>query len=139
MNTYTIEPEVAGGLGTGTVMDTTVHPPRVEQLDYEFAGWLGDDLLEAFPCYIVTERLADALTNAELTGFTLADLTVSATEDFSEHFHQPLPRFQWLRVHGRSDVDDMWLHDGHMLTVTETALAALRTAQLANAVIEQAN
>lgn len=139
MNTYTIEPEVAGGLGTGTVMDASVHPPRVVQLDYEFAGWLGDDLLETFPCYIVTERLADALTNAELTGFTLADLTVSTSEDFSEHFHQSLPRFQWLQVHGSSGIDDMWLDGSHMLTVTETALAVFRTAQLDNAVVEQAN
>ena len=30
-----VEPEVAGGLGQGTEMDTSVHPPVVRKLQYE--------------------------------------------------------------------------------------------------------
>ena len=36
---YILEPAVAGGLGEGTVMDSTVHPPRAERLHYEFEDW----------------------------------------------------------------------------------------------------
>lgn len=43
-----IEPEVAGGLGEETQMDSTVHPPLVKKLHLEFEGWLGDDILETF-------------------------------------------------------------------------------------------
>ncbi len=61
MRYFYIEPEVSGELGEGTLMDTTVHPPKVEKLNYEFSSWLGDDLIESFPCYIVSERLAERL------------------------------------------------------------------------------
>lgn len=136
MNAYTIEPEVAGGLGADTVMDTSVHPPRVDRLVYEFAGWLGDDLLEAFPCFIVTERLAEALRDSGLTGFQFAELAVSTTPEFAEHYRGPLPRFLWLKVHGRPGIDDLWVDDSHLLNVTGSALALLRATQIANAVVE---
>src|SRR6476660_8794270 len=64
-----LAPEVAGGWGERTVADTSTHPPRVTALHYQFDGWLGDELLESFPCYIVTRRLAHALTAAGLSGF----------------------------------------------------------------------
>jgi len=51
------DPEVAGRLGEKTVLIATSHPPITERLNYEFDGWLGDDLLEPFLCYIVTESL----------------------------------------------------------------------------------
>lgn len=56
-----LQPEVAGGLGAKTIMNTTVHPPSVSILEYEFDGWLGDDLLESFPCFVVSERLKNPL------------------------------------------------------------------------------
>lgn len=40
---FALEPEVAGGLGPNTVMDRSVHPPRVSHLHYVFDGWMGDD------------------------------------------------------------------------------------------------
>lgn len=75
---WSLEPEVAGELGDESVLDTTVHPPRVFKLQYRFIGWLGDDLLETFPCYIVTESLASALLSARLTGFELDEVELTA-------------------------------------------------------------
>lgn len=43
-----IEPEVAGSLGKETELDSSVFPPHVKKLHYEFDGWLGDDILESF-------------------------------------------------------------------------------------------
>jgi hypothetical protein len=54
---YLIEPEIAGGLGDHTEIDTEVRPPVVKSLEYRLEGWLGDELLESFPCFIVTSLL----------------------------------------------------------------------------------
>ncbi|CDX39985.1 hypothetical protein MPLSOD_40275 [Mesorhizobium sp. SOD10] len=50
MDHFYLEPEVSGGLGDDTVMDTGVHPPPVvARLHYEFDGWLGDVIVTSFP------------------------------------------------------------------------------------------
>jgi hypothetical protein len=137
MTEYTIEPEVAGGLGPGTVMDASMHPPRVDHLDYEFAGWDGDDLLEAFPCFVVTAGVGSALEEAHLTGFTLADLTVSSTPEFTERHPAPLPEFRRLQVTGRVGIDDMWIGDDLMLHVNDRALSVMTaTGQLDHALVQ---
>ncbi len=84
MRYFYIEPEVSGELGGGTSMDTTVHPPKVEKLNYEFSSWLGDDLIESFPCYIVSERLADKLKQSHFSGFVFDDVTVTKSSDFND-------------------------------------------------------
>ena len=61
-----IEPEVAGGLGNETIIDKNYHPPIVKKLHYEFNGWLGDDILESFPCFIVSERLKNEIIKKNL-------------------------------------------------------------------------
>ena len=69
---YIIEPEVAGGLGLNSNIDRTTFPPIVEKLHFVFEGWLGDPILESFPCFIVTDRLARKMEEA---GLTLQKLT----------------------------------------------------------------
>jgi hypothetical protein len=86
---YTLEPEVAGGLGDGTVIDTTVHPPHVERLHYEFEDWLGDDLVESFPCFLVSKPLAARLTAAGLGTFQLKDVAVTMTPEAEELLGTP--------------------------------------------------
>lgn len=54
MKFYILDPEVAGGLGTQTEIDSSVHPPLVKRLHYELDAWMGDDLVQTFPCYLVT-------------------------------------------------------------------------------------
>ena len=73
---WSLEPEVAGELGSGSLVDTSVHPPRVSKLTLMLSGWLGDELVETFPCYVVTESLGTALVSAGLTGFELDDVDI---------------------------------------------------------------
>lgn len=40
MKHHIIEPEVAGGLGEGTIMSRNTHPPIVTRLHYKFDGGL---------------------------------------------------------------------------------------------------
>jgi hypothetical protein len=45
MKCFFIEPEVAGGLGSQTIIDTSQTPPRVTRLNYSSEGWLDDEVL----------------------------------------------------------------------------------------------
>lgn len=124
---FAIEPEVAGGWGDGTAADSSVHPPRVERLDYRFDGWLGDALLESFPCFIVTAELGDALVAQGLTGFDVAACKVSRSSQFCElHSETTLPEFRWLQVSGAAGQDDFGISSEHALVVSEAALSVLK-------------
>jgi hypothetical protein len=111
-----IAPEVGGGKGPGTVVvnraaieSRTATVPEVTQLEYQFDGWMGDDLLTASPCYIVTQRLADALTRSDLTGFRLADVQISTSSEWAQwkqlrpDLVPELPAFRWLVPDGRAE------------------------------------
>jgi len=130
---WSLEPEVAGDLGDGSVLDTSVHPPSVSKLQYRLSGWLGDDLLESFPCYIVTERVAQQLLVRGLTGFGLDAVDVVTSDEFNELYPgRRLPVFKWLRVDGQAGVDDFGLSDEHTLVVSHAALTLLRRHALAH-------
>ena len=82
MKYYQLEPEVAGGWGRNTVADTSLHPPVVNQLHYEFSGWLGDCIVESFPCFIATAEVAQQILAAGLTGCEITDVEVSVSGQF---------------------------------------------------------
>lgn len=135
---YLVEPEVAGGLGDTTVIDTSFHPPAVSNLEYRFEGWLGDDILESFPCFITTEFLGAKLLDSKLSGITFAPVLVTQSEEFEElNPDVSLPKFFWLKVVGIAGTDDFGLSEDHRLVISQAALDILKTAQLDNADIEQ--
>lgn len=134
-----VEPEVAGELGPNSVVDTSVHPPAVSRLEYRFSDWLGDGIVESFPCYIVTEELAGTITAGGLTGATLADVQVSLSPEAEELITQPLPAWRWLQITGEAFNADFGVSDDHRLVVSEAALEILRHNGLDNADIEEAD
>ncbi|MEE4962429.1 hypothetical protein V2K05_05385 [Pseudomonas alliivorans] len=124
---YYIEPEVAGGIGDSSILDTSSHPPKIMLLEYRFEGWLGDDLLESFPCFIITKRLADAISVPPLSGFALMPVEISKSENFIEsHPHVKLPEFQWLKISGSAGSDDFGLTENHNLVISKSALEVLK-------------
>ncbi|MEE4371635.1 hypothetical protein V2K69_14345 [Pseudomonas alliivorans] len=128
---YYIEPEVAGGLGETSIIDTSCHPPKITRLEYKFEGWLGDDLLEGFPCFIVTKRLADAISKKRLSGFCLKPLKISKSENFLELYPDlKLPDFKWLEIVGSAGVDDLGLAENHILVVSELALNVFKELKI---------
>jgi hypothetical protein len=134
---FSLEPEVAGGWGDRTVADTSVHPPVVSQLHYEFQGWLGDELVESFPCYLVTEALGVAISQAGLSGFSLASVETTCSSEFAEL--QPstkLPPFQWLKIMGAAGQSDFGLSSDHMLVVSERTLRVI-THGISNCAISE--
>ena len=134
---YTLRPEVAGGLGDGTVMDTTVHPPIVERLHYEFEDWLGDDLVESFPCFLVSEPLALRLAAEDLGAFQLKDVAVTMTPEAEELLADTaFPDFRWLDVSGTAGRDDVATDLTGLLVVSDQALAVLQEFNISNCGVE---
>ena len=131
---YQIEPEVAGGWGESAEADTSIHPPVVHFLHYEFQGWLGDELLESFPCFIVSRRVGRALQEAGLVGFSLGEVKVSMSSQFLEtEGERVLPEFHRLEITGHAGQADFGMSETHVLVVSKWALEVLRRFPLANA------
>lgn len=69
MKYYKLEPEVAGGIGKESQIIYT-EEGRIKEitfLDYEFDGWLGDELLTTTPTFIVSEQLTNDIIERKLT------------------------------------------------------------------------
>jgi len=124
--TYILEPEVPGGLGPRTQMDRSSHPPRVSVLHFIFDGWLGDQLVESFPCYLVTSSLAQALADAGVSGIELADAEIETSDQFRDIYpNRLLPHFRWLRVIGSATESDIFITPDNRLGASQKALDVL--------------
>ncbi len=128
---YELSPEVAGHLGPDTVMDTSRHPPIVHALHYEFDGWSGDELIEAFPCFIVTDNLRQLIESAKPTGCSFGNVRVSTSEQFEELYPgRSLPSFSWLMIVGAAGRDDFGISATNNLIVSERLLHVLKRGRL---------
>lgn len=133
MQYFVLSPEVGGGLARDTVLLRDRHPPVVSHLHCELDGWLGDDLLETYPCFLVTTSLADKLRRETLSGYQLRAAQVSTSDLFRELYpDREVPRFLWLEATGRVGVDDFAVTEDGRLVVSESALTVLKKSQLRN-------
>jgi hypothetical protein len=137
MTFWVVEPEVAGSIGPRTVMrQSSVGGWFVEKLNYEFQGWLGDQLLETTPCFIVTAKVAESMTSSDLTGFSFDDVECTTSDLFKElHPERALPAFRWLKIDADAGQADIGLTPDLMLVVSAKALGCLDGA-INNAVVE---
>ena len=137
---WVVSPEVAGELGENTRLDSSVHPPEVSHLHHCFEGWLGDELLEAFPCFLVSSELAKALEAERLVGFSLGEVEVSVSPEFQELYpERTLPEFRWLEITGENLDADFRLTPNFRLEVSSRALEVLRRFKIAHAAIDAAS
>lgn len=137
---YRIEPEVAGGWGEETEADTTCHPPKITSLVFEFESWLGDSIVTSFPCYLVTEDLAQSLNRANLDGYELANCTIIKSDTFNELYpNKKLPDFVWLQVVGKAGVGDFGIDKDLKLVVSSAAHSVLQEHFLNDCEIEEIN
>ncbi len=137
MRYWQLEPEIAGELGEGTVMDTSVHPQIVSMLVYEFSGWLGDCLLESFPAFIITQEAAGEPSEWGATGAVFDEVKIVLGDVFQELYpDRSLPSFFWLKPTGTAGKDDFGLSEGHELVVSDGALDILKGCTLNHCDIE---
>lgn len=127
-----LQPEVAGGLREQTTMDASVHPPVVTQLHYEVLDWLGDDLLESFPCFLISPEAAAALTAAGMRSFALADALITLEPQMEDLYDHRVLTFRWLQPTGQPGVDDIALDERAHLIVSENAWNVLSTFSIAH-------
>lgn len=127
MTFHILDPEVAGELGPQTVLDSTVHPPRVTRLHYIIDAWMGDDLVQSFPCYLITEDLRERLESLQVSGVRFATATVSISDEY--HELKPdvkVPEFFWLQIHGTPGKDDLGLTADARLVVSQRVRSTMR-------------
>lgn len=139
-NYYYIWPEVPG-TGPPSYTDES----EIDVLQFEFDGWLGDDLLNSTEWYLASDGLADRLTSSELTGYEIADAAVTKSDKFERiHPDRELPEFHWFKVHGEPGADDFGIGDVYaddvdgpveLLVISEPALEVLKEGTLNHAEI----
>ena len=142
MRYFVLSPEVAAmGLGEHTVMDRSTHPPKVSHLHFDFDVWLGDDLIEAFPCFVVTTQLADEMRKHTFSGYELKAVEISTSDMFRDfqnlHPDRELPEFVWLDITGTAGTDDFGVNKEGRLVVSEDAFAVLKAAHLDNCEVSE--
>jgi hypothetical protein len=99
--------------------------------------WLGDVLLETFPCFVLTEEASRAISSSRLTGANFAPFEISLSEQFLElQANVRLPRFLWMQVVGKAGMDDFGIDRSNQLVVSQQALALLRRLGLGHAEID---
>ena len=139
MKLYLLEPEVAGGHGDNTVFEDLALGERqkVKYLHYEFSGWLGDEILETFMAFIITENLVNTIKKSTLNGYIFENMEISINDLFRELYpNTKLPGFKRLIPKGYVEADDdnykTWtgedfcLSQKARLVVTEKALSLLK-------------
>ena len=121
-------PEVPGQLGERTELDRSMHPPKIGHLHFIFDGWLGDELITCFPCYLVTYDLQKKLENSGLTGFEISnDLEIEYSELFSDLYPgRTMPFFVRLLIKGIIG-DDFFMNGQNHLMLSERAFDFLKT------------
>lgn len=123
---YQLEPEVAGEVGEGSVIDRGVRPPKVEYLEYIFTGWLGDCLVESYPVFLITQSAAAELTKNLLNGFRIREAQISMSPSILDLYPESdVPEFRWLEINGTAFKNDFGLK-GNMLIVSRKSLEVLK-------------
>lgn len=125
-----IQPEVIVGLGDNTEFVEKAPPFKtVIKLHINLEDWLGDDLMECYPCYIITENLKKLLEDNSFKGFEIQDMSVSLDENFENNYQQgkPLPEFYQLKITGRRNNDDLFLDEDKNLNISGTFLDFLQS------------
>ncbi|MBH0156687.1 hypothetical protein IHV10_09940 [Fictibacillus sp. 5RED26] len=112
MKLFFLEPEVSGGHGEKTVYGTEQDIAKkgvngkVEFLHYEFEGWLGDDILESTPAFIISYTLEAALEKSEFEDYELEKCLITTSDEFKELYpDRELPAFSRFIPLGTIEVE----------------------------------
>ena len=141
MNYKYFEPEVSGGLGKLTEIDNSVHPPLIKKLHFVFDGWLENDILETFPCFLVSEGLKSEIEVNNLSGISFSDLTITFSDTFKQIYgDKKMPKFYWAKISGIAGLDDFGIElKNFKLVISPTAYTLLLSFNISEADVEDYN
>jgi len=141
MNMFRLEPEVAGEIGENSIINYERGMIKeVKFLNYEFTGWLGDELLTSHPCFIVSENIGKDILKSNLKGYKFEDVEISVSDEFKEIYpNRHIPNFKRLIPLGKvvvcdekitqSSGDDFCLEDDVELVVSYSTLEILKNTR----------
>jgi hypothetical protein len=127
---FEINPEVIVGLGDYTTFKKN-NPHEVEVLHIELEDWLGDDIMEIFPCFVITENLEMTLLKTKFTGYYTCFLSITLNEYFENNHAsgKTLPTFKWLKVTGTPYFDDFGIDNKtKKMVISESVFDLLKQA-----------
>ncbi|MSS38725.1 hypothetical protein [Clostridium porci] len=144
MKYYIIEPEVAGEIGENTVYDNydaivnEKENPIISHLHFVFDGWLGDELLEVTPCFLVSERLKKEIELKGFSGCKFEDIEISYSDEFLELYpNRNIPVFYrlipqkslFIEDEGffSQDMDDVMMSQKSYLVISENVKKLLNS------------
>lgn len=132
-----LKPDAPGQLGSKTVLDNTVHPPRIDNFQFIFDDWFGDDLIECFPCFLITERLVNKLQETSLKGYVVKDVEIEFSPLFYDlNGNKKVPAFKWLYINGLPG-DDFFIDEEKCLMVSANAYELIkREGNISNCEVE---
>lgn len=135
---YILDPQVAGELGDGTVLDGSTHPPTVSKVDYVLDQPNADELIQSFPVFLVSAGLGTRLQQAGLSGFNLADVSVRPSDNYVALFGDAQhPQYLWMQVNGLPAGADCWLDTSFQLCVSDRMMSIIETAVLSDCLVEE--
>jgi len=119
------------------IIDSTVRPVRITRFEYEFDVWLGDPLVEAIGCFIITSSVARTIAAMQPTGVSFGPVEVSKSGVFEDLYGQrTLPSFVWLQVKGKAGRDDFGLSAKRRLVVSQRILDMLVGAGMSHCTVK---
>lgn len=135
---YILEPNVPGGFGSPTVGDFDVQPPLIQSLHLEIDDSEVDEIIQCFPCYLISSRLADSFAQSALTGYSLDSAIVEASEQLHDEApNHKLPSFCWLKLHGIAGQHDLALSKSHLLVVSQKGLDLILETKPVDLTVEE--
>ena len=146
MKYYLLKPEVAGELGNSSkVIYEEGRIKEVTYLEFVFLGWLGDEILKARPCYIITKNIMNDFESNKITGIRYEDIQMTFSDEFFEFqddISEVPPFVRIVPLNKIDDItegmsDDIYLDKYNRLIFSERALTILKKYRINNCDIEQ--
>lgn len=84
MKYYNIEPVADAELGEDAVIDFTQTPRKIIALHAYAFGYPESDIIQAYPAFLVTDRLKKEIESAKLTGALFLPCKISKSSQYDE-------------------------------------------------------
>ena len=125
-----IEPEVIVGLGDRSDIDFSSKFAKINHLHISLEDWLGDDLVECYPAFFVTNDLKIGMEKEHFTGFEIKSFELTFDEGYEDNSTIDIkPNFWWLEVTYQKG-DDIYIDENKVLNVTESLYQFLQKYNL---------
>jgi len=114
MEYFPIVGEPYGEIGDATVWTDNRHGDfnSIEKLSIEIQYWGGEDILDIDGFNIITDRFAQKLNSAKLSGYEIEQVQIEVSERMEFHSGATvLPKFFLHKVTGREGIDDFFFKE----------------------------